>query len=83
MGARIFAISDTLDSMTSDRPYRNALSFEDARKEIVRCSGSQFDPNVVNAFLSIPEDAWQRMRMETLSLSSVGKTSPDLRPADK
>ena len=80
IGARIFAISDTLDSMTSDRPYRNALSFKDARKEIVRCSGSQFDPDVVDAFLSIPEDAWQRMRVETLSLSSVGKAAEDMRP---
>lgn len=72
MGARIFAVADTLDAMTSDRPYRNALSFEDAREEIVRCSGSQFDPDVVQAFLGIPEDAWRSMRSEALRLSFVG-----------
>jgi hypothetical protein len=72
MGARIFAVADTLDAMTSNRPYRNAVSFQDAREEIVRCSGSQFDPDVVQAFLSIPEDAWQRMRIETSLLSFVG-----------
>jgi response regulator RpfG family c-di-GMP phosphodiesterase len=72
MGARIFAVADTLDAMTSDRPYRNALSFQNAREEIVRCSGSQFDPDVVQAFLGIPEDAWRRMRSEASLLSFVG-----------
>ena len=75
MGARIFAVADTLDAMTSDRPYRKALSFQDAREEIVRYSGSQFDPDVVEAFLRIPEDDWQRMRIETslLSFVAIGK----------
>jgi response regulator RpfG family c-di-GMP phosphodiesterase len=72
MGARIFAVADTLDAMTSNRPYRNAVSFQDAREEIIRCSGSQFDPAVVQAFLSIPEDAWKRVRIETSLLSFVG-----------
>ncbi len=71
MGARIFSVADTLDAMTSDRPYRSALSFRDAREEIARCSGSQFDPDVVQAFLSIPEDVLQRMRTETSLLSFV------------
>jgi hypothetical protein len=56
VGARIFAIADTLDAMTSDRPYRKALSFNTARDEIRGESGRQFDPEVVRAFLSIPED---------------------------
>jgi HD-GYP domain-containing protein (c-di-GMP phosphodiesterase class II) len=72
MGARIFSVADTLDAMTSDRPYRNALSFRDARDEIVRCSGSQFDPDVVQAFLSITEDTWQCMRIETSPFNFVG-----------
>jgi response regulator RpfG family c-di-GMP phosphodiesterase len=72
MGARIFSVADTFDAMTSDRPYRTALSFQTAREEIVRCSGSQFDPDVVQAFVSIPEDAWQRIRVESLPLSFVG-----------
>lgn len=56
LGARIFAIADTLDAMTSDRPYRKSLSFSAAREEITRESGRQFDPEVVKAFLAIPED---------------------------
>lgn len=57
LGARIFAVADTLDAMTSDRPYRKAVSFSAAREEIQRESGHQFDPEVVEAFLAIPEDA--------------------------
>lgn len=58
LGARIFAIADTFDAMTSDRPYRRALSYEVARQEIIRCCGSQFDPELVDCFLEIPKEAW-------------------------
>jgi putative nucleotidyltransferase with HDIG domain len=58
LGARIFAIADTMDAMTSDRPYRRAMTFGAAWKEIRRCSGTQFDPYVVNAFLNLPLDSW-------------------------
>jgi putative nucleotidyltransferase with HDIG domain len=58
LGARIFAVVDTLDAMTSDRPYRKALSFEAALSEIRSCSGTQFDPRVTDAFLTIPPEAW-------------------------
>ena len=54
LGARIFAVGDSFDAMTSDRPYRRALLIDGAREEIRRCSGAQFDPAVVTAFLSIP-----------------------------
>jgi ribonuclease P protein subunit RPR2 len=50
LGARIFAVADTLDAMTSDRPYRRALRWEDAAEEIVAQTGRQFDPGVVAAF---------------------------------
>lgn len=50
--ARIFSVADTFDAMTSTRPYRKALSLEVAGDEIVRCRGSQFDPEVVDAFMS-------------------------------
>lgn len=62
LGARIFAVADTLDAMTSDRPYRKALPFSAAREEIIRESGKQFDPDVVRVFLSIPEDTWENIR---------------------
>ena len=61
LGARIFPVVDTFDSMTSDRPYRKAKSTLDALNEIVRFSGSQFDPLVVEAFLDIYE-TWVKGR---------------------
>ena len=54
LGARIFAVGDSFDAMTSDRPYRRGLLIDAAREEIRRCANSQFDPAVVTAFLSIP-----------------------------
>ena len=59
LGARIFAVADTLDAITSDRPYRPARNVEDAREEIARWSGRQFDPTIVKVFLSIPASIWQ------------------------
>jgi putative nucleotidyltransferase with HDIG domain len=64
IGARIFAVGDTLDAITSDRPYRRARSFDVAREEILRCSGTQFDPAVVEVFLKIPNELWQELRSE-------------------
>jgi putative nucleotidyltransferase with HDIG domain len=68
LGARIFAIADTLDAMTSDRPYRRALPFSAAREEIIRESGRQFDPKGVEAFLSIPSEVWENIRLEVAGL---------------
>jgi len=51
LAARLFAIIDTLDAMTFDRPYRKALSFGVAKAEIIRMQGSQFDPEAVRTFL--------------------------------
>jgi putative nucleotidyltransferase with HDIG domain len=62
LGARIFTIADSLDAMISDRPYRRALPMSHAREEIQRCSGSQFDPRVVEVFMSIPEQHWLDLR---------------------
>jgi cyclic di-GMP phosphodiesterase len=62
LGARIFAVADSLDAMVSDRPYRRALPMSHALEEIKRCSGSQFDPQVVKVFLSIPEQHWLDLR---------------------
>lgn len=53
LGARIFTVADTFDSMTSDRPYRKGLSPQASREEIMTHSGTQFDPQVVQAFLLV------------------------------
>ncbi|HJY90695.1 MAG TPA: HD domain-containing phosphohydrolase, partial [Candidatus Acidoferrum sp.] len=62
LGSRIFSIADALDAMLSDRPYRNALPMSHAREEIRRCAGTQFDPRIVEVFLSIPENHWIELR---------------------
>lgn len=62
LGARVFSVADTLDAMTSDRPYRRALPFLAAREEIARESGRQFDPKVVNVFMDVPQDVWEKIR---------------------
>jgi len=58
IGARIFAIADTYDAMTTNRPYRKALTDRDAREEIKRCNGAQFDPAITEAFFQIPVEQW-------------------------
>ena len=62
LGARIFMLADTLDAMTSDRPYRKAATFAAARQEIGRCAGTQFDPHCAEAFLSLPEETLVSLR---------------------
>ncbi len=85
LGARIFSVADTLDAMTSDRPYRSALPFTAAREEIIRYSGRQFDPEVVRVFLSIPEQVWENIRLEIptthRNLSAVSPVMPRRSPA--
>lgn len=75
MGARIFHVVDTLDAITSDRPYRRARPFGQAREEIVRCSATQFDPRVVEAFVAVPEEDWERIRLD---VETVAVLSADL-----
>lgn len=48
---RILAIADAYDSMTNDRPYRKAMSCQEAAAELKRCAGTQFDPDMVQVFL--------------------------------
>jgi cyclic di-GMP phosphodiesterase len=64
LGARLFAIADTLDAITSDRPYRAAQTLAAARVEIERFSGSQFDPEAVKMFVSMPDNIWEDLRKE-------------------
>jgi putative nucleotidyltransferase with HDIG domain len=64
LGARIFAIADALDAMTSDRPYRKGTTFAAAKAEIVQCAGKQFDPQIVEVFLAMPNETWPGLRTE-------------------
>lgn len=69
--ARIFALADTLDAITSHRPYRKQRSFEVAHKEIQYNSGSQFDPRVVEAFSSLELNKWEKIRYETTKMIQI------------
>ncbi len=71
LGARIFAVVDTYDAITADRPYRKARSNEEAIEEIRRVAGSQLDPEVVDAFLSIPADVITAIREMQGDLSGL------------
>ncbi|MCL6476097.1 MAG: response regulator [Firmicutes bacterium] len=76
LGARIFAVADTVDAMTSNRPYRSALSLEEASAELERCAGKQFDPQVVKAFFSIPTSVWETL-IENLRLNARPPSIPE------
>jgi ribonuclease P protein subunit RPR2 len=62
LAARVFSVADTLDALTTDRPYRPASNWNDARLEIRKFSGTQFDPDVVNAFETITDEQFARLR---------------------
>jgi putative nucleotidyltransferase with HDIG domain len=64
LGARIFSVADTLDAIISDRPYRPARSFVEARKEIQAWVGRQFDPEVVEVFVKMPDEIFADLRRE-------------------
>src|SRR5208337_1017787 len=73
LSARIFAVADTLDAMTSDRPYRRARPYSAAREEIIRESKRQFDPKVVKAFLAIPKEVFEAIRLEVANPHTRGR----------
>ena len=77
LGARIFAVADTLDAMMSDRPYRQGRPYAVARAEIQRESGKQFDPQVVAIFLKIPEETWMTIRSEVARKSAQRKSQSE------
>ena len=85
IGARIFAVADTLDAMTSDRPYRKGTTFENAVDEIQRCAGSQFDPEVVRAFLDIGVKNLRRIKddMAAAKGREAGEIEQDARDAEE
>ena len=62
LGARAFSVADTFDAITSDRVYRRGRPYQDALEEILRFSGTQFDPKVVEAFARVEPDEWETLR---------------------
>ena len=64
LAARVFAVADTLDALTTDRPYRPAVSLDFARATIAEGAGTQFDPEIVVAFASVPDEAIEHVRRE-------------------
>ena len=62
LAARVFAVADALDALTTDRPYRPASSFAHARTVVVAGSGTQFDPSVVAAYQRIPDETFEGLR---------------------
>jgi len=74
-GARIFAVADTFDAMTSDRPYRRALPFQASREVIEQGAGKQYDAQVARVFLSIPGETWEVIRRETAAIQAFATAS--------
>jgi ribonuclease P protein subunit RPR2 len=62
LSARVFAVADTLDALTTNRPYRRASSFAKARVIIIRDSGSHFDPEIIEAYERLPDSILERIR---------------------
>ncbi len=90
IGARIFAVVDTYDAITSDRPYRKSSSYDIARSEIAKCTGTQLDPAVVAVWMSIPQSVWDQIRAEVetmpgarLAANAVASTSAPRRPRSR
>ncbi len=84
LGARIFAIADTLDAITSNRPYRSGRSFAEARDEILRCSGRQFDPRIVAVFERVPLGRWSELRagIAAIAQASASFTLCSMQPLE-
>jgi putative nucleotidyltransferase with HDIG domain len=93
LAARIFAVVDTYDAITSDRPYRRAHSHQAALSELVRVSGKQLDPGIVETFLQLPEVELRRLRelckrihpglsLPSDLLDTLVETMPEVRKAE-
>lgn len=80
IGAKIFAVVDTYDAITSDRPYRKAQTHEVAIEEIEKMSGTQFDPSIVNAWLAIPKQEIISLK-ERAEMFTFGDGGADWRAA--
>lgn len=71
LGARIFSVVDAFDAMTSDRPYRKAMSFKEAKKELSRVSGRQIEPKITHIFMNINDEELAILRQQAESSSNL------------
>ena len=78
--ARVFAVVDTYDAITSDRPYRAARGHDEATAELRRVAGTQLDPRVVERFLEIPEADVRRLRVRSLGAAADPAPAADEAP---
>ncbi|MFT3894131.1 MAG: diguanylate cyclase [Anaerolineales bacterium] len=76
--ARIVAVADAVEAMTSDRPYRKALKLERVREELMKCSGMQFDPLVVEAAIRVLDKTLEKEVAESVKTRTYLSTSPKL-----
>jgi HD-GYP domain-containing protein (c-di-GMP phosphodiesterase class II) len=80
--ARIFAIADSFDAMTSDRPYRSALPLNKARLEVQAGRGTLFDPELVEVFLAVPDATWKLISADSqTAIQTIIRGSMFQRPA--
>jgi HD-GYP domain-containing protein (c-di-GMP phosphodiesterase class II) len=85
IGARIFAVADSLDAITSERPYRSALPFEEGFSIIHTGSGRLYDPQVTGAFFTISKETWPtiaRMQHQATTLPSWLRSGGAAAPLD-
>jgi HD-GYP domain-containing protein (c-di-GMP phosphodiesterase class II) len=84
VGARIFAVADTFDAMTSDRPYRRALPFQASREVIERGAGKQYDSQAAKVFLRVRDETWEVIRQETSAIQANSfATASDIQALSK
>jgi response regulator RpfG family c-di-GMP phosphodiesterase len=55
-------VADAIETITSKRPYKEAMTFDAAEEEVIKCCGTHFDPRVVEAFKKIPRSNWTSIR---------------------
>jgi response regulator RpfG family c-di-GMP phosphodiesterase len=79
--ARIFAVADAFDAITSDRVYREARTYAQAAEELDRCAGTHFDPAVVAAFRRVPPADWEELRRRSLLASPHREAEADSKRA--
>ena len=79
--ARIFAVADALDALLSDRPYRRAQSFEYTRAELLAGSGTQFDPEILEAFAAVTQREWLLLREEAALRSFIDSVTGGSAPS--